>query len=154
MAFVGVLACAAWDGLGKPTTDVLARCRVAQEANLALAALACDFGGSLADAPTGPKEAGRAVGRLIVGKSELRLCFDGGATPNGQADWASPDTVITYNVQSNKLVRTNLNAGTSITVAGDVTSMELSPLANAVQIKLTFKYRDCTRSYTIVGKDP
>src|SRR5262249_37388091 len=83
-----------WSGLGRPTADLAAWGRVAQEARLASAALSRDLGGSLdsAEGRTGQKELGKFVGRMQPGGTELWLCFDGSSTPNGVADWAAPDT--------------------------------------------------------------
>jgi type II secretory pathway component PulJ len=149
---LGMLLSAAWAGLGRPMADAVARSRVTQEATLALASLARDCAGSLPD-PTGQQSLGRLVGRLVVGGSELWLCFDGG-TPDGVAGWAAPDTVIIYEMQANRLVRQDQNSGNTVTVAGNLQSMDVADLVDGAQISLTFEYRDVTRTYTIVAKDP
>jgi len=153
MGFLAILLSSTWSGIGRPLVEAVARSRVAQEASLAVASLARDWGGNPIDA-TGEQELGRLVGRTVVGGSELRLCFDGGASPNGVADWAAPDTVIVYDVQSNKLVRSNENSGTTFTVATDVQLLTLTDLGNAVQIDLSLSYRDIARTYTMIAKDP
>src|SRR5437867_9022904 len=119
MVFLAALLSMAWSGMGRPLVDAIARSRVAQEATLALTSIARDWGGNLADA-SGDQGQGRLVGRMVVGGSELRLCFDGSASPNGLPDWGPPDTVIIYEVQSAKLLREDQNAGTIFTVAENV----------------------------------
>src|SRR5262245_60568788 len=91
MAVLAVLLANAWYGLGHPLVETVIRARLAQEANLALNALSRDLGGSLsdADASTGSKTLYQFVGRMQPGGSQLWLCFDGGTSPNGLADWAS-----------------------------------------------------------------
>jgi type II secretory pathway pseudopilin PulG len=153
MIFLAVVLSSAWSGFGRPLVDAVARSRVAQEASLAIASLARDWGGNTIDA-TGGQGQGRLVGRTIVSGSELWLCFDGGASPDGLPDWAPPDTVIIYDVQANKLVRSNQNAGTTFTVATDVQSLALTDLGNGVQIQLNLSFRAINRTYTMIAKDP
>ena len=155
MAFPAVMISATWSGFVRPTADITQRCRVAQEANLAVASLTRDLCGSLAEDRTGSKTKFKVVGRMQPANSQLRLCFDGGSSPNGLADWASPDIIITYEVQSNKLIRWNETSGTTFTVARDVDKFEAQDLGSGkVQIKLTFKYRKITQTYTLIARDP
>ena len=144
-----------WSGLGRPTADVAARCRVAHEARLSSAALSRDLGGSL-DCPAGRagrKALGKLVGRLQPNGSELWLCFDGGAAPNGTADWAAPDTVIVYQVQSGRLVRWDQAANTTFTVARHVDALVVQDLGDRVKISLTFRYRGVSRTYTLIARN-
>ena len=152
MVLLAVLLSSAWSGLGRPLADAVGRCRVTQEASLALASLARDYAGSLPDA-VGEQVQGRLVGRQVIDGSELWLCFDGGS-PDGVADWGPPDTVIIYEVQSNHLIRRDQNSGDTFTVARDVDAMDLTELGDGVQIDLTLHYRDITRTYTMIAKDP
>ena len=154
MSFLVLLISGAWTGFGRSMTDSIVRCQVAQEANLALASLAMDFHGNLPEDVTGALSEGEMVGRLVVGGSQLSLCFDGGSPANGSADWSSPDTVISYDVQSNQLVRTNQQTGTATIVARHVNDLMITDQADGVAIDLTFEYRDLTRTYTIVTQDP
>ncbi len=158
MGFLALLISGAWAGLGRTSADVIVRCRVAQEANLAVASLMRDLGGNLPGQTAGQRQLGRIVGRLVVDNSQLWLCFDGeplnGEPPNGSAEWAAPDTVIVYDVQANQLIRSDQQAGTTFAVAANVDQMQLTEQADGVTIDLTFQYRDITRTYTIVAKDP
>jgi len=153
MSLLVLLLSGAWSGLGRPSADAIARCRVAQEANLAAEALARDLGGSLPDQSTGTRESGRLVGRLAVDGSELWLCYDGEPV-NGLPDWVAPDTVIVYDVQADNLVRSDQQAATSYVVADHVSQMQVTEQVEGVHVDLTFAYRDVTRTYTIIAKDP
>jgi hypothetical protein len=156
MAFIALLLSQTWSSLGKSAVDLATRGRINQEANLAAAALTYDLGGSLAnpEGRIGTQTQYRWVGRLQPANSELWLCFDGGPAPNGVADWGAPDTVIVYQVQSRQLIRTDQTAGTSVVVARDVDAFAVSDLGDRVQIQLTFKYRNLTRTYTMIARDP
>src|SRR5438067_1080268 len=94
LVLLGLLLSQTWAGLGRPTVDLIARSRLAREARLATDALARDLGGCLAnpEARLGTSSQYRFVGRSQP-NNQLWLCFDGGSTPNGTADWAAPDTV-------------------------------------------------------------
>jgi prepilin-type N-terminal cleavage/methylation domain-containing protein len=152
MSFLVVLLASAWAGFGRPMAEVVARCRLAQEANLAAESLATDLAGSLADQAVGTRRAAREVGRMIVDESELRLCFDGQPV-NGEADWAAPDTVVVYEVQSGNLVRSDELAGTAIVVAGNVDQLQLAQEADGLHVELTFVYRGISRTFTIIAKE-
>jgi hypothetical protein len=155
-ALLAVLLAKTWYGLMRPAAELAARARLAQEAGLATASLGRDLGGSLANpvGRTGPKTLYPYVGRLLPGNSQLWLCFDGGPSPNGVADWGPPDAVIIYAVQGDQLVRTDQNAGTTFTVARLVSGFAVQDLGGRVQIQMTFTYRGLTRTYTLVARDP
>ena len=157
MALLVLLVSQGWAGFGRPTADLVARCRVAQEAHLAVTALAGDLGGFLADsgARVGTKLQGRFVGRLQPSNSQLWLCFDGGSNPDGVANWGPPDTVIVYEVQGQQLVRWDQSAGTTFPVASNVDKLDLLDLGGGMlQIQLTFSYRNISRTYTLIARDP
>jgi prepilin-type N-terminal cleavage/methylation domain-containing protein len=153
MSLLALFISGAWTGFGRTSADVIARCRVAQEANLAAETLARDFAGCLPGQTAGPVDLGRLVGRSIHTGPSLWLCYDG-EPANGMADWAGPDVVIVYDLQSNKLRRTNQQTGASRVVADNVHEIQLTELAGGLKIDLTFTYRDVTRTYTTVAKDP
>ncbi|MHC4179931.1 MAG: hypothetical protein ACYSWU_20685 [Planctomycetota bacterium] len=148
-----LLISGAWRGLGRSSVDAFVRCRVAQEANLAVESLVRDLGGSLAGQTTGEKQIGRAVGRSVVDNSALWLCFDG-EPADGAADWGPPDTVIVYEVQGGQLIRSNQQTGVALPVADKVSQMQLTEQIGGVRIDLTLQYRDLTRTYTIEARDP
>jgi type II secretory pathway component PulJ len=150
---LAVLFSSAWAGLGRPSVDAIARSQIAEEAQVAAASLAADLGGSLPGGTLGAEVAGRMVGWMVVGGSELWICFDGGGL-NGIADWGDPDVVITYTVEDGRLVRTNQAAGTTFVVASRVSGMRVSELGSGVQFDLGFAFRDFAQTYTLVTQDP
>ena len=152
MSMLVLLISGAWRGWGRSSVDAVVRGRVAREANLAVESLARDLGGSLPGQVAGDKQLGLVVGRSVVAGSQLWLCFDG-APPNGEAG-VPPDTVITYEVQNNQLIRTNQQTGVALAVADKVSQMQLTDQADSVRIDLTLEYRDLMRTYTIIAKDP
>jgi hypothetical protein len=156
LVFVAMLLSATWSGLGRPIADNITRGRLTQEANLAAASLARDLEGSLSnpEGRLGTKQQARFVGRMQPNHSQLWLCFDGGDTPNGVADWGPPDTVIVYEVDSNKLIRWDQKLNTNFVVAQNVDNMQVQDLGDSVQIMLTFKYRDLIQTYTLIARDP
>jgi len=153
MSFLVLLISGAWAGPGRSSADAITRCRVAQEANLAIEALTRDLGGCLGGQTAGQKQSGRLVGRRVVAGPILQLCFDREPL-NGLADWAPPDTVIVYQVQQGLLIRSNQQAATQFVVADNVDQMQLTEQADGITIELTFSYRGLTRTFTIVAKDP
>ncbi len=156
LAFLTLLLSATWSGLVRPTADLVHRTRLAQEANLAAASLVRDLAGSLPnpEGRIGTKTQFRFVGRMQPSNNQLWLCFDGSATPNGIADWGSPDTVIIYEVQDNRLVRWDQSSSTSYTVANYVQQLDVQDMGDRVQLKITFQYRGITQTYTLIARDP
>jgi type II secretory pathway component PulJ len=156
MAFLAMLISTCWSGLVRPSADLAAQCKLVHEANQAMMALSRDLGGSLSnpEGRLGTKTAYKVVGRMQPTSSQLWLCFDGGAVPNGIADWGSPDTIIVYEINAGNLIRWDQTSNVTITVAKHVSSLSLQELGDRVQITLTFSYRNITRTYTIVARDP
>ena len=147
-----------WSSFCAPTVDVLVRCRIAQEADFALASLSKDLSGSLAnpEGRLGGTEDGKWVGRQTPESTSLRLCFHGGNSSDMTPQWASPDTVISYSVDSGQLFRHDETAGTSVVVAELLTNFQVTPLdsGDGVTITLTFGSRGMSTSYTLVALDP
>ena len=88
-----------------------------------------------------------------MGTSELRLCYDGGANPNGIADWASPDTVVVYTLDGDDLIREDEKLNTTVTVARHVEQLIVRPQGTDLEVGLTFNYRGVHRTYTFIAKD-
>lgn len=162
-AFLAMLLSSCWRGFGPTVTGAIARCRVAQEMNLAVNTLARDLGGSL-NSSGGSLGSTRWESRFLDWDcsipNSLRLCFDNPSNPadlpNDQPTWWSPQTVISYSlermtnglgstpqgpVQFYALVRTVETASppTTFTVANYITGMQITPGA-PLQIQLTFSY--------------
>jgi type II secretory pathway component PulJ len=156
MVLLVMILAQTWSGLVRPTIDLGIRTSLFQEANLATDALARDLAGSLAnpEGRLGAKTSYPFIARLQPGNAQLWLCFDGGDPPNGVADWGTPDTVIVYTLQDTCLVRTDQNAGTTVTVARYLTGFQVQDIGGGVQIQLTFTYRSRTQTYTLVARDP
>jgi hypothetical protein len=153
MASLAILMSSAWKGLGRPMLEAQSTFEIAQEAQRAAAYLGADFGGQLPTSISGDKKNGKKVGKLVVGKTELRLCFDGGTSPNGLADWASPDTVIVYALRSGALVREDQAAKSKATVARYLEQFVVTEIGSDARMELTFSCRGMRRTYTLIGKD-
>jgi prepilin-type N-terminal cleavage/methylation domain-containing protein len=156
LAAFAMLLADAWGAFGSPLVESAFRARLDQEAALALDSLARDLGGSLGDntGRIGSKLASQFVGWMAPAGSQLWLCFDSTTSPNGIADWAAPDTVITYEVNANALVRSNQLTGTNFVVAGNVVALQAQDLGGTTQITLTFQYRDVSQTYTLMASSP
>jgi type II secretory pathway component PulJ len=157
MAMLALLLSSAWSAVGRPAAELTGRSQLVQEMDLAIAALSRDLGGSLAEPASrlGTKKQGQWVGWMQPASSQLWLCFDGGTSPDGQPDWGQFDTVIVYQLVSNKLVRWNQGTGATFTVARNVDSMNVTAEgADAIRIVLSFKYRQLTRTCTLIAKLP
>ena len=156
MTVLAIVLSSAWTGFERPTISVIARARLAREMALAVDCLARDLGGSLGNAEgrLGAKQRGAFVGWLLPGNGQLWLCFDGGAPPNGAADWAAPDTVIVYMLDGDQLVRWDQMANTTFVAARNLEAMDLSLLGDELQINLTFTCRDVTRQCTLTARTP
>ncbi len=87
VVMLSMLLSNAWIALGRPLLQTAGRCRIAQEADLAIACLTLDLGGCLPEGGGGVKLASQFVGWSYPGNTELMLCFDSGTDPNGVADW-------------------------------------------------------------------
>ena len=95
MSLLVLMMSSSWHAFGRSLSDSVTRCRVTQEANLCLESLRRELNGYLPEGAAGVIEESRLVGRLIVGGSQLQLCYDG-APANGIADWSAPDTVCVF----------------------------------------------------------
>ena len=153
---LGALLSVTWSGLCRPAADISSRACLTQEANLAAASFVRDLGGFLAnpEGRIGTKYLYPFVGRMQPGGTQLWLCFDGGASPNGDADWGRPDTVIVYYVQGSQLIRWDQNANTTYVVANHVSSMQTQDQGTGVQITLTMSFGKITQIYVFKALDP
>jgi prepilin-type N-terminal cleavage/methylation domain-containing protein len=156
MTTLAVLVATTWSALGRPLVESVARAQIAQDASLAASTLARDFGGYLPgnEGRVGGTADGLLVGCVQVSHTILRLCFDGGSSPDGLAEWADPDHVITYQVQDGDLVRWDEQSGSTFIVARHVDEMALDNVAGGIEIRLTFMHRGWTRVVTLVGVVP
>lgn len=171
MALVGVLLGNAWSAFGRPAITTVARCRVAQEANLAAEALAYDVGRIARPASTEPDTRYQVA---QGGTTVLYLSIDDGTGAPRTISYA-PDPA-----DSTKLVRTDLSTpwepGRVVAglLAGFDAVHDVLPGAGAggadvpgVRVDLTFSHRtidrdpitggyrgDYTRRFTLFIPDP
>jgi prepilin-type N-terminal cleavage/methylation domain-containing protein len=167
MGLMGVLLGNAWAAFGRPAVANVARCRVAQEANLAAEALARDIGLLAVPLPQLPDGRYQNVQAEATIGTTLTLSIDDG-TPG------SPRT-ITYAADpddSTRLVRTDLSAPAgsgrvvATLLAGFETQRDILGDLPGVRIDLTFSHRtfdrdpdgtlrtDYTRRFTLFVPDP
>jgi prepilin-type N-terminal cleavage/methylation domain-containing protein len=170
MGLMGVLLGNAWAAFGRPAIANVARCRVAQEANLAAEALTRDIG--LLAVPNGQYPDTRYQNVRADGSILYLSIDDGTSAPRTISYAADPD-------DSTRLVRTDLSAsaGSSRVVATLLAGLDSQTdvLAGAgpggadvtgVRIDLTFSHRtfdrdpdgnvrsDYTRRFTLFVPDP
>ena len=157
-ALLSVIMSSVWMNFCKPALEASARCRMALEANLAAASFSRDFGGNLADSAgrVGVPLDGRFTGRMIPASGWLRICYHGGNDTDPLPKWATPDVVISYQLDGNRLIRTDENAGTQVVVATNLTSFSVTDngAGTGVVISMMFALRGLTATYTHVALDP
>ncbi|MDA1016267.1 MAG: hypothetical protein O3A00_17650 [Planctomycetota bacterium] len=152
LTVVVVATSAIWTGLLKPMRGSVAQLRIAQEARLATESILRDFSGSDPSQRLGTKTGGRLVGARVV-NSELQLCFDG-SPKNATADWALPDSTITYTVTGNRLERIDNITGNAIPIAADVDAMLLKDTGASIELQLTFERRQVRQQYELSLEKP
>jgi type II secretory pathway component PulJ len=93
-AFLGILLVTACSAYQKAAAEVIARCRIAEEADLAIHALSADLGASLSSAITGPKERGLPTAVFVASDgSRLAITFEDSAAPENSR-------VVIYEIRS------------------------------------------------------
>lgn len=155
--FLAVLLSSMWRNINGFTADAVGRGQLVQEMDMAIASLSRDLSGSLpvlasSSFDNGRPDGGRWVGWDHPSNTELLLCYDGGACPNGVPDWAgTTDTVIHYylvpdadtNVTTKVLVRENESTTphTKFNVARNINSMTVDSDNGFARIALQFRYQ-------------
>jgi prepilin-type N-terminal cleavage/methylation domain-containing protein len=166
MAFLAVLLSAAWAGIGKTTVDLVARSQLAQEIDVMTAAFSQDFGGNLPTPPgllAGTRPTGKLLGwrRQTADPLILELCYDSDTSPDGNADWGVPDTVVQYrwDQENHTLIRGKISGGGSsrdFTVARNVDALSFTlDTDNTLHIAVTFGCyftSDTARSHPIIKR--
>ncbi len=132
-----------WVAYDRAATEVAARCELVQEADFAVSMLANDLGGT--DSTLGP-----LVGLRFSSTSggQIQLCYDGGSSPNGLADWDAspgPDVIVTYALSNpgtpGPLVRQVSTSGDSQIVAYHILTLQVRTLPKPyIQIDLTLRH--------------
>ncbi len=138
-ALLAAVLASVWSGLGRPLVDASIRARLAQEATLAIATLAHDFSGSLSTDGNelGALNHGKLVGRMDLNNGSLRLCFDGGDSPDGIADWGSQRYRDRLRHSRWPAGAHRRKGGTTFVAANCAQLLEVSDVPGGVQIKLT-----------------
>jgi prepilin-type N-terminal cleavage/methylation domain-containing protein len=167
MGLMGVLLGNAWAAFGRPAVANVARCRVAQEANLAAEALARDIGLLAVPLAQQPDSRYQNVQADSSIGTTLTLSIDDGTpgSPRTISYAADPD-------DSTRLVRTDLSAPAgsgrvvATLLAGFETQRDILADVPGVRIDLTFSHRtfdrdpdgtlrtDYTRRFTLFVPDP
>jgi type II secretory pathway component PulJ len=132
--FLSVVLClilgTVWAGLCRPIRDASTRCRLALQANLAVAALARDLSGFLVnpddpsgspDGRTGSSAQGRLAGLIPASPddSSLQLCY---------VDSNGSKYRVNYTLASGRcLVRSVVSSGTTVTIASELSRFSAQP---------------------------
>jgi hypothetical protein len=175
MVFLAALVSSVWKTFGSPIARVTARSMLAREADLAITALVADLDGRLDNPLPAAQSPYSLVGRipsssapswrLLENTAPLQLCFDG-SPQDGVPDWGAPggvDTVMTYTLQGDALVRTVENGGPTTVLARKVQSFVVTAIDNQgtqdasgrwLRIDLTLQYGSYRRLYRLVAYGP
>lgn len=152
MTSIVVATSAIWTGLLSPMSDEIVELRLSQEARLIAESLKHEMSGVNPDNLLGLKVAGRLVGAR-ENSGTLEFCFDG-APENSKAEWSSPDVVISYALNGEQLVRTNLSNGQETPVASDVDSFKVSESGGMISLELRLKRRGIDQDYEFSVEQP
>jgi hypothetical protein len=171
MALVAILLGNAWSAFGRPAIATVARCRVAQEANLAAEALARDVGLLARPATTEPDT--RYQGAQ-AGTTVLNLTIDDGTGPPRTITYAPDPSDPTKLVRSDPASTPSTDRVVAGLLAGFDAVHDVLPGAGTggagvpgVRVDLTFSHRtvdrdpitgdfrgDYTRRFTLFIPDP
>lgn len=131
-AALAITLSSTWILFGRPTSSLIAWGQLFQEMDIAAATLSRDLGGGLPGDQIGSKRLGLLLeckkDNTVAEGDHLKLCFDGGISPDGVATWTpGADTIIDYyvNPDTHKLMRQE-NGGTPVVVASNVESLDSS----------------------------
>jgi hypothetical protein len=153
-ALLMILLATTWASFGRSAVQVDARARIAQEGILAAQSIACDLGGFLADSP------GRTGALIPGGQSPYQflnwdLTQGDALVLNFRGANAGDVISITYQLQGNRLVRSDSSTGLTTTIANYVTGFAVAPgPSNQAEIQITISYRYFTATYTLLGVSP
>ncbi len=156
-AMLGALLVQAFITFGRPALEVEARARITQEAILATQSLACDLGGFLADKL---RDANRNHQPVSIRQLPQARTFPVGTELllNFQGLNAGDPIVVSYQLQDNRLVRSNSSTGVTTTIANYVSGFSVQPEpgspSNQILINITFTFRNFTSTYSLIGVSP
>ncbi|MBN2216853.1 MAG: prepilin-type N-terminal cleavage/methylation domain-containing protein [Pirellulales bacterium] len=125
----------AWSGLAQPSIDIMVRCQMEQEAQLAAMSLATDCGGYLPVKTSNIQGGITGLGTAVfsgasINSDQLQLTFTDGTT-------------ITYKVDDDhRLIRETTNTATSsVVIASNVYGMTLEEDGNFIKVAFLFQFR-------------
>ena len=113
--------------------DIRVVTQLTREVKLAAEAIAQDFGPSLA-------------ARTVDG---TQVQIDTDADDDGVAQWAAPDSVVEYLVQSNQLVRRDVISGTTLPMAAHISEVTAETVGGKFQVHLTASLRGTDQDLTL-----
>jgi type II secretory pathway component PulJ len=154
LVMLSILLSNIWLLMGRPMLQTIYLCRIAQEADVALAYLSTDLGACPPDSATGTKLAGQFVGWVAPSETEFMLCFDSSSDPNGLPEWNTPDQVIGYSLVDGTLVRYNASTGDESAVARDVQAFDVQIDGDTLELTITFAHRGVSRTYSLIAGKP
>jgi prepilin-type N-terminal cleavage/methylation domain-containing protein len=91
---------------------------------------------------------GPAIAVRALDSATVQFNIDAG-TPDGVAQWADPDTVIEYALQSQKLIRRDLSTNAEVPLAAHIKTIETETVGGKLQVHLTAEFRDEQQSITL-----
>ena len=123
----------AWGWYARATLASQVSTQLTKELKLAAEAIAQDFGPSLA-------------ARTVDG---TQVQIDTDADDDGVAQWAAPDSVVEYLVQSNQLVRRDVISGTTLPMAAHISEVTAETVGGKFQVHLTASLRGTDQDLTL-----
>jgi hypothetical protein len=124
---------------GKSMSNLQSSAEITRELKLATDAIALDYG--------------KAIATRSEDGETLQLDFDG-PSPDGVAQWESPDVVIEYARQGEKLLRRDTSTGIELPVADHVSAIAAAAVYGKLQLTLTASARDIQESVTLQFDGP
>ena len=92
---------------------------------------------------------------MLPTATQLHLCFDGGADPNGLPDWGEPDVLVEYSVVDGKLVRLDRSTGVQLALADYISNFTVQNVGETgLRLFLEVRRAGLTRSVTLMWTRP
>ena len=148
-AFLGLLLAMSCASFGRSAVEVDSRARITQEGILAAQSLACDLGGFMAD----------AVGRTgtLAKYSFSSWDYSEGTVLILYYHRATGIEVVTYSLNGNQLVRSNVSSGVTTPIAHYVSAFSVAANpenSSQAVITITVTYRNFKSTFTLISTGP
>jgi type II secretory pathway pseudopilin PulG len=124
----------AWRWFGRSMTNLQSSAELTREMKLATDSIALDYG--------------KAIASRWTASDTLQFDIDG-PSADGVAQWESPDLVVEYVRQGEKLLRRDLGADTEISVADHVTAIDAATVDGKLQVSLILGRRNEREAITL-----